>query len=102
MLVADYEKKFRLAPRDPEVLFALGVFYAKLAKPEKALWAFGRSWGLDHRRYDSLYNLASAYEVNGDSEKAHWAYEKLVSNDDPANTYRQAAEERLQQMTAKK
>ena len=102
LLVAEYEKKLRLAPRDPEILFALGVFYAKQDKPEKALWAFDRSWSLDQRRYDALYNLASASEVTGHPEKAHWAYEKLASTVDPANTYRQAAEERLQVMAARK
>jgi Flp pilus assembly protein TadD len=102
LLAAEYEKKFRLAPRDPEILFALGVFYAKLANLDKALWAFGRSWGLDHRRYDALFNLASTYEVLGELDKAHWAYEKLAATADSANTYRQASQQRLQLMAAKK
>jgi protein O-mannosyl-transferase len=102
LLAADYEKKLRLAPKDPEVLFALGVFYAKLSDLERARWAFDRSWGLDHRRYDALYNLAATYEVQGETEKARAAYEKLTATIDPANTYREAALERLQKVPVKK
>jgi tetratricopeptide (TPR) repeat protein len=101
LLAADYEKKLRLSPRDPEILFALGVFYAKLADPARASWAFDRSWGLDHRRYDALYNLASIYEVQGDVEKARLAYQKIATSTEPANTYRQAAQEQLQKMAVK-
>lgn len=100
LLAVDYEKKVRAAPRDAELLFALGVFYAKIDDLEKAWWAFDRSWGLDSRRYDALYNLASTYEILGEPVKARRAYEKLIAILDPANTYREAAKERLQSMAS--
>ena len=95
LLVKQYENKLRLSPEDPQVLFALGVFYSKVGNNQKALWAFDRSWSLGQKRFDALFNMAAMYEALGQLDKARDIYLKLTSVTDPQNTFRDMAQKRL-------
>ncbi|MBF0595170.1 MAG: tetratricopeptide repeat protein, partial [Candidatus Omnitrophica bacterium] len=56
-LAAEYEAKRRTSPRDPEVLFALGVFYGRLSRNAEAYESFAAVWSVDSTRFDALFNM---------------------------------------------
>ena len=94
-LVKEYEAKHAAAPNDPQVLFALGVFQAKLGDQDKALASFEAAWAADSTRFDALFNVAVTAEGLGNWPKARTAYTELAARAAVDNAFHRMAVERL-------
>jgi len=73
----ELELAARLEPRNPEYWFRLGhylEFNLEDAKPDQALDAFHRAIALDPHYPEAWLDLATTYELEGDTEAARDAY----------------------------
>lgn len=94
-LVRQYEEKLVVSPKDPELLFALGVFNGRLGKTAEAYDAFSSAWGVDRTRFDALFNMGVMADLLGDKGKADEAFTTLISLAAPDNVFRQRVERRF-------
>ncbi|MBF0123176.1 MAG: tetratricopeptide repeat protein [Candidatus Omnitrophica bacterium] len=95
LLVGEYERKARGGKASARDLFALGVFYARLGEKSQAREAFERSWRVDAKGFDALFNIAVISEELRDWPRAQEAYERLSVLNDPANVFLRAAQDRI-------
>ncbi|MEI6437255.1 MAG: tetratricopeptide repeat protein [Candidatus Omnitrophota bacterium] len=75
-LAKQYEEKLRAAPKDADLLFALGVFYGRLERNREAYDSFAAAWAVDSTRLDALFNMGVMADLLGDKEKAEAAFRK--------------------------
>ncbi len=93
-LVKQYTEKLHVAPRDPELLFALGVFYGRLGRNAEAYDAFASVWSVDRTRFDALFNMGVIADLLGETAKSKDAFAALLRVAAPDNTFRKQVEAR--------
>ncbi len=78
-LVSRYDRLARTYPNDPRIFHSLGVIYSKLDDPKEAVVYYEKAIALDGNFKESLFNLASTYQMLGERDKAINLYERLLS-----------------------
>ena len=78
---ACYEEALKLAPRDGELLYKVGIFRLTAGENEQAAALFERKLKLEPRDAETLFYLAQAYHLHGDNDQALKAIEKSVKLD---------------------
>ncbi len=68
----------QLNPRLPLALNTLGVIYIRKGEPARAQDVWKRSFSIDRRQYDALYNLGLLAAQRGQREEARAALEEFI------------------------
>lgn len=77
-LVSRYDHMLKKQPQNARVYHSLGVVYSKLGNPQKAIEQYEKAISFDANLKDSVFNLASTYEVLGARDKAIAFYQQVL------------------------
>ncbi len=78
-LISHYDRLARLYPNNARLYHSLGVIYSKLDNPKEAAVYYEKAIALDGNLKESLFNLASTYQMLGEREKAISLYQRVLS-----------------------
>lgn len=78
-LISHYERLSRNHPDNPRIYHSLGVVYSKLDNPQEAVKYYEKAVALDGNFKESLFNLASTYQMLGQRDKAIGLFERVLS-----------------------
>ena len=76
--VASYEKAIQLEPMNPMLRVTLGSIHIRQKNYNEALSLFSGAIALKPDYANGYYNLANAYRLKGDRERAILAYEQTI------------------------
>jgi tetratricopeptide (TPR) repeat protein len=78
---ASFEQALKLAPRDPELMFKVGVYQLVAGDRAEATRLLERRLALVPHDADTLFYLSQAYHLNGDDAKALKAIQECLKFD---------------------
>lgn len=78
-LISHYDRLSRSYPDNARVYHSLGVIYSKLDDPKQAVVYYEKAIALDANFKESLFNLASTYQMLGERDKAIDLYQRVLS-----------------------
>jgi len=92
VVIRQYEALLKNEPHNPQLLYSLGIVYAKTQRLQEGVAVFEEAVRLKPDFKEALFNLASTYDGLGEKEKAKIYYQRMLGvagDQTPLNDYAQ-------------